>query len=74
MGSVIHHTTSKRTSSRGSDPFVARDIERIAIEEDEDISEAGRVLQQQVVDNGEVLDIALESMRRAYPIQTHLSD
>lgn len=44
------------------DPFVI-DEAKDAEAEDEDVADAARLLQQQIVYNGEVLDIAFESMR-----------
>ena len=39
------------------------DAETVEAEEEADVADAARLLQQQIVYNGEVLDIAFESMR-----------
>lgn len=42
------------------DPFALKDTEKT---DEEDVADAARLLQQQIVYNGEVLDISFESMR-----------
>lgn len=45
------------------DPFVIDEAKDAEAEDEEDVADAARLLQQQIVYNGEVLDIAFESMR-----------
>ncbi|KAI0752629.1 timeless-domain-containing protein [Daedaleopsis nitida] len=47
-------------STEGDDPFALVESEKT---DEDDVAEAARLMQQQIVYNGEVLDIAFESMR-----------
>ena len=52
--------TAAPLPASGDDPFALQDADRAG---EDDVAEAARVLQQQIVYNGEVLDIAFESVR-----------
>ena len=47
-------------SQVSDDPFALKDAEKT---DEEDVADAARLLQQQIVYNGEVLDIALDSLK-----------
>ena len=57
---VLESMTAPPPPASSDDPFALQGTDRT---DDDDVAEAARLLQQQIVYNGEVLDIAFESMR-----------
>ena len=57
---VLEAMTAPSPRATGDDPFALDAADRT---DEDDVAEAARLLQQQVIYNGEVLDIAFESMR-----------
>ena len=56
--------SAPKPKPNNDDPFAMSEASKDAeAEEEEDVVDAARLLQQQIVYNGEVLDIAFESMR-----------
>ena len=57
---VMASTPVSTAASTGSDPFALAETEKT---DEDDVADAARLLQQQIIYNGEVLDIAFESMK-----------
>ena len=53
-------TPVSTAASTGGDPFALAETEKT---DEDDVADAARLLQQQIVYNGEVLDISFEAMR-----------